>query len=229
MPSQIDPLRKGLRYPGRDRVFSRDDARDILWRGSLELSERDLCEHPYVIHGIGLPSFIDDGQSPLPVEIPARCRKCEACLRHRRRLWTARAVDEIEASERTWFGTLTVAPAMRFQLDCEVEHHRLAASGDVLGQLSHSEQYRYRADYLGQEVTRYFKRLRKQTAGLRYLLVFESHKDGFPHCHLLLHEAAQPIRKAMLESQWRFGFSHWRLVDREPKAAVYACKYLANI
>src|SRR3546814_2282418 len=49
---------------------------------------------------------------------------------------------------------------------------------------------------------------------LRYLLVVEPHDDGFPHFHILMHEQDSPVRKALLEEQWRSGFSHWRL-DRK--------------
>lgn len=36
-----------------------------------------------------------------------RCRKCEACLRHRRQVWFARMMSELGVSPRTWFVTLT--------------------------------------------------------------------------------------------------------------------------
>src|SRR3546814_836309 len=64
---------------------------------------------------------------------------------------------------------------------------------------------------------------------LRYLLVVEPHDDGFPHFHILMHEQDSPVRKALLEEQWRSGFSHWRLVKNEdPRSVYYACKYLTK-
>ncbi len=219
MPSQ--------KYPGRDRVFHRDDVRDILWRRSVQAPPADPCERPIPIFAIGLPGMLEADRSPLPVEIEARCRKCDGCLRHRRRLWTARAVDEIDISQRTWFGTLTVAPEHRLRILWEAERKHLRRGGESLSSLSHAETFRLAADELGKEVTRWLKRLRK-SGPLRYLLVFEAHKDGFPHVHLLIHEQEYMHRKAALEAQWRIGFSHWRLVEREPSAAIYVCKYLAK-
>lgn len=215
------------RYPGRDRVLSRDDARDYLWRQSLEAGTVHPCEAPVIIHGIGLPSFLDPGGKPLPVEMQARCRKCAECLAHRRRLWTARAVDEISVSERTWFGTLTVAPEHRLRIQWSAEQKRLRCGGESLSSLTAPDQYRYLANELGKEVTKYLKRLRKN-GPLRYFAVFEAHKDGFPHVHLLIHEQQYMHRKRDLQDQWRIGFSHFKLTDREPAAAVYVAKYLAK-
>lgn len=226
MTKKSDPLRKAQRrYPGRQRVLSREDARDYLYRRDIVGQSHD-CSDPVPVAGIGLPGFLDQGK-PLPVEFSARCRKCPECLAHRRRLWTARAVDEIQISQRTWFGTLTVAPHMRFQVECIAETS-LRVGGEYLSDLSDTERFAYLASHLGMQVTRFLKRVRKTIPGLRYLLVFEKHKDGWPHVHLLLHESLTPVRKAVLESQWRLGFSHWRLVDREAKAATYVCKYLAK-
>lgn len=168
-------------------------------------------------------------QAPLPVELEARCRKCEGCLAHRRRLWTARAVDEIKWSNRTWFGTLTVSPDYRWLLKGKAEQRCLQRCREPFSKLSPSEQYMAIAEHLSKECTDWLKRVRK-SAGvpLRYLLVFEAHKDGFPHVHILIHEPALPVRKALLESKWRYGFSQFRLVDQDQRAAVYVCKYLAK-
>src|SRR3546814_5525514 len=59
------------------------------------------------------------GEGKVPVEVPSRCRRCENCLRHKQRLWTARAIDELKAASRTWFGTLTFRPTDRFRIDCQ--------------------------------------------------------------------------------------------------------------
>lgn len=56
----------------------------------------------------------------------------------------------------------------------------------------------------------------------------EAHKSGDPHLHILVHEPEGPVTKALLEKQWNLGFSHWRLVGADRKAAVYACKYLGK-
>lgn len=217
-------MRSPRKYPGRDRVVSRDSARDYLWRKAVQGDGRFPCERPVPIHAIGLPSMFEGG-NPLPVEMGARCRQCEACLAHRRQLWTARAVHEIDVSARTWFGTLTVAPAHRFRFQVLAER---AAGVSRLSALEPAEQFRLVAAQLNMEATRFFKRLRKQGAAFRYLLVTEAHKSGDPHLHLLLHESGEPVRKATLESHWNVGFSQWKLVGNERGAAVYVCKYLAK-
>ncbi|ATW62975.1 replication initiator [Citromicrobium phage vB_Cib_ssDNA_P1] len=207
--------------------MARDDARDYLWR--QQLGDGHNCSRPVELPSIGLPSMLEPDRTPLPVTIMARCRKCPECLAHRRRLWTARAVDEVQASSRTWFGTLTVAPAHRVRLAYRAEAKVLRAGGESLSSLDRSERYRILANELGQEVTKWLKRVRKQSgASLRYLLVAEAHKSGDPHMHILVHEDGDPVTKRMLQDQWRIGFSQWKLVDQDPGAAVYVCKYLAK-
>lgn len=95
--------------------------------------------------------------------------------------------------------------------------------------MSSENQYRYLVKYLGGEIDRFLKRVRKNGAPFRYLLVSEAHKDGFPHFHMLIHEAASPLTKRLLESNWRLGYSQFRLVNNaEPRSAFYVCKYLAK-
>ena len=111
MPSQ--------KYPGRDRVMQRSDAAAIRYEQYLaedRPQSRFQCENPVTVYGIGLPSFLRPTEAPMPVEQQVRCRKCDGCLAHKARLWIARGVDEIKASTRTWFGTLTVRPEDRFVL-----------------------------------------------------------------------------------------------------------------
>lgn len=212
------------KYPGRDRVISRDSARDYLWREAIEGDRPHPCERPLPIHAIGLPSMFEGGK-PLPVEMQARCRKCDGCLAHRRRLWTARAVHEIDVAGRTWFGTLTVAPANRLRFQYLAER---ACGVSHIEALDASERFAALSAQLGKEATRFMKRLRKQVGPFRYLLVTEAHKSGDPHLHMLLHEFGQPIRKAAIESHWNVGFSQWKLVEQDRRAAVYVCKYLAK-
>lgn len=210
--------------------MSRDDARDYLWQQSLS-TEKLPCENPHEIPAIGLPSIADiDPGGNLPVTIKARCRKCGNCLRHRQRLWTARAIDELKGARRTWFCTLTVSPEHRLRLRLRAEKAHLRASRETISSLEPAEQFRLQANELGKEVTLWLKRVREASPGLlRYLLVTEHHKSGDPHCHLLLHEQGDPVTKRVLESRWRLGHSHFRLVDQgDPRAAYYACKYLAK-
>ena len=172
-----------------------------------------------------------DGTRPLPVTMQARCRRCGNCLQHRRNLWTARARDEIRGSSRTWFGTLTVNPEHRMRLYALAVRSTYDRRSEAWTDLSATDQFQAIAKSLSRDVTLWLKRVRKISGvPLRYLLVTEAHKDGFPHLHILLHEPTDAkVRKAMLESQWRSGFSHWRLVDaNDERAALYVCKYLAK-
>lgn len=225
-------LLRPKKYPGRQRVMSRDAAREVLWREQVVLSEQDprtTCRSPIRLPAIGLPSQFEAVPGAITLEVPARCRRCPECLTHRRRLWTARAMDMCRVARRTWFGTLTVRPDDRFKLRLRAEQKRLWAGGEAMGHLDATEQFRLLALELGSEATRWLKRLRSSVEGdFRYLLVTEEHKTGDPHIHLLLHEFGPPIPKRVLEAQWRYGFSHWRLVGEDARAASYACKYLSK-
>src|SRR3546814_7109724 len=79
-------------------------------------------------------------------------------------------------------------------------------------------------------VRSWLKRVRSVTGvPLLFLLVVKPHDDGCPHFHILMHEQDSPVLKALLEEQWRSGFSHWRLVKNEdPRSVYYACKYLTK-
>ena len=157
----------------------------------------------------------------------ARCRKCEMCLRHRSRLWAARAIAELKCSRRTWFGTLTVRPQDRVRLAYETQL-KLSRGGTDWLTLSESEWFTELVGTLGLEVTKFWKRVRKNSGvPLRYLMVVEAHKDGFPHLHCLVHESDGPVRKAVLDQAWKLGFTQFRLVHGEG-AAWYACKYLSK-
>ncbi|AZI37897.1 hypothetical protein NT2_13_00600 [Caenibius tardaugens NBRC 16725] len=165
------------------------------------------------------------------VFVRVRCRKCEACLGYKRRLWTARAIYEVRQSMRTWFGTLTVGPERRLWAQMVADKRAVMARGESLSSLSSVERTRALAAVLAPEVTRWLKRVRKAARSdkLRYLLVTEAHSDGFPHFHLLLHERGQPVSKRTLEAKWLYGFSNWRLVPAgEIRQVGYVCKYIAK-
>lgn len=163
--------------------------------------------------------------------IRVSCRKCEECLKHKRRLWTARAIAETRNALRTWFGTLTVSPERRFQATLLAERKALRRRCESLDALTATERTKLIAAELNPEVTRWLKRVRKQSgAALRYLLVVEAHADGFPHFHLVLHETSlAQVSKRTLEGQWTYGFSSWRLVPvGEMRQVTYVCKYLTK-
>lgn len=235
-------MRKHRKYPGRNRVLARQDAADLAMRQFIEgegdsTGERFPCLDPFVIHAIGLPSahnavpryFEGKSNSKVPVSFDSRCRKCENCLAHRRRLWTARASDELKAAHRTWFATLTIRPEDRFVASMHAASTAARAGHGSWTSMSAENQFRYLVKHLNTEIDKYLKRVRKNGAPFRYLLVSEAHKDGFPHFHLLIHEAALPLTKRLLENNWRLGYSQFRLVNNaDPRSAFYVCKYLAK-
>lgn len=193
------------------------------------------CERPVVVEMVGRPDQLLVGlgkerHTPVMAEISVPCRKCPACLRNRGRRWAARGAAECLGSVRTWFGTLTVRPALQMKwLATARRNCRVSGFGDFEA-LEPSEQFRLLNKEAGPELTRYIKRVRKQSGvPLRYLAVVEQHKSGLPHWHMLLHEVGPPTRKAILDGCWEAGFSQWRLVEQgDVKAAFYAAKYLAK-
>jgi hypothetical protein len=166
---------------------------------------------------------------PLWLVVTAPCRKCGACLRRRARLWAHKAQLEIERAPRTWFATYTFTPDEHYRLMC-VARDRAAKSSTVFEHIPPDDQFRLLCAAAGPDITRYIKRIRKESGTrLRYLLVAERHASGLPHWHALVHEvqAAMPIRKAVLKGQWPHGFTRFKLVENKG-AAWYLCKYLSK-
>jgi len=161
------------------------------------------------------------------------CRRCEHCLKRHAWLWSGRARTETEAASRTWFITLTASMDRHYWID------RVCSTrvGNFDG-LTRSEKFREQAKVYGAEVTKWLKRLRKETGHrFRYLQVTEIHDGidtapemrGRPHVHLLLHEyPGQPVRKEVIQRQWKMGFSTAKLVDNERQAAWYVSKYISK-
>jgi hypothetical protein len=176
----------------------------------------------------GVPYFLD---------MTAKCRRCEPCLEDRRNLWFNRALSEAEFTEgRSWFVTLTVGPIWRFRAKALASLNARAAGIADLESEDQSTQFRYIARVMSPWVTNYLKRVRKMrklddyAAKFRYLLVAEPHKDGFPHFHLLVHEAQvdRPIRKRRITGRWSHGFASAKLLWSGAKAASYISKYIAK-
>lgn len=210
-------------------VTDREAVRDLQSRaasiGSLVAQCSGSCALPRRIRMayIGM----DD---PASLVLTVRCRRCPPCLKYRGRTWANKGMAEVRASQRTWFGTLTIRPDVRFQYKMRTEH-RLINDGQMVNEAS-GQYFREHVKDLGRELTLFFKRLRKNSgAKIRYLLVAERHKDGYPHFHLLLHELrdSAPVTKRVLEDAWQVGFSNWRLVNSdEPKVVYYVTKYLTK-
>lgn len=158
------------------------------------------------------------------------CRRCPVCLMRRSLTWRDRAVVECGSAVRSWFGTLTLSPDAHFLVESRLRHAD-DENGLLFERLTPEEQFLRRCSVIGKAVTLYWKRLRKtHNAALRYLSVFERHRTGLPHIHCLVHETdpARPVRKRALQSEWKLGFSQFRLVDDGPNAARYVTKYLTK-
>lgn len=166
---------------------------------------------------------------PLFVEMATRCRKCSWCLKQRASLWSARARQEIHHAARTWFGTLTLRPEEHFRTLCVAETRALAR-GTAWAELSPAEQFRARHAVISEELTKWLKRIRKESgARVRYCLVAEAHKSGLPHYHILIHERwlGGTTGERTLRRQWKLGHSKFNLVENAG-AAWYVAKYLAK-
>lgn len=166
----------------------------------------------------------------LTVYVKVRCRKCSKCLWQKRRLWTAKSIAEVRQARRTWFVTLTVGPDRRFWAKAKASKTVETRRCERWDMLTPDERTRAIAGELAPEVTRWLKRVRKNSAALlRYLLVVEPHKDGFPHFHLLVHERERPVTKRQLQEAWKWGHSNAKLLDDGSVTQVrYCCKYLTK-
>lgn len=167
---------------------------------------------------------------PVTVELSLPCRKCDKCLQSRRNLWTDRATIETFEAQRSWFGTLTLNP---WAHDLIRDRCRVAMAGKDLDfdALSFKEQFIRRHGMIGPELTKWLKRVRRNSGvTLRYMLVAEQHKNFLPHYHLLLHEqmGSTPLLYRHLKHSWELGFSQFKLVLEDRRAVRYVCKYLAK-
>jgi hypothetical protein len=163
------------------------------------------------------------------LRLTLKCRKCDPCRRGRQRLWSSRAKAEYDNSPRTWFGTLTLRDEEQFRF-LSLARKRLDEQGVDYDQLPFGEQFILRHQQISLELTKYMKRIRKESnASFRYLIVAEQHKSGNPHYHLLLHEKDMftPVKWRTLARQWTFGFTKWKLIN-DPNVATYTCKYLSK-
>lgn len=168
-------------------------------------------------------------EGPAWAELWTRCRRCHKCMRRRARSWTARARHEVGQAVRTWMSTLTFQPELRHRALSSLRHE-----WDLEGLDFDAEpdevKFRELCSWLGQEFTKYLKRVRKECKGsFRYVCVYERHKDGFPHLHILFSETGDlaELRWKTLSTQWRCGYSNHRLL-KDARAVLYATKYIAK-
>lgn len=204
---------------------------------------RKYVQHK-ILHADGWPEFVKfpaDGvhasrtvtvtpmsRHPLTVEMTVRCRACKKCLAAKASHWRLRAQAECRAAVRTWFGTLTLNPTEQFLALARARDYT-AKSGIDFDALSDGEKFAERVRAVGPAITKYLKRLRKQSgAKVRYLIVAEEHRSGAPHWHILLHEVlSAPVREALLSAEWKLGFCKWRLV-KDHAVAGYVAKYISK-
>lgn len=165
----------------------------------------------------------------MSIEITTRCRTCSNCTKVRANLWRYRAKAEWQCAARTWLGTLTLRPDQQFHALASARR-KVGSQGIDFDALSQAEQFGLRYNEISPELTKMLKRIREKTkAPLRYMCVVEAHKSGDPHLHILLHEvrADRPVRYSELASEWKLGFSKWKLVT-DRNGAAYVSKYLTK-
>lgn len=200
------------------------------------------CEHPYWTLTWSRPRTGKDpfrpdhnftfvgGKMTMFLDIGTRCRRCDKCRRARFLLWRHRAREEMRGGARNWWGTLTLNPSEQFRT-LSVARHLAEQRAVPWDSLSPDERFTRHANASLIDVTKYLKRIRKESkVPLRYLLVTEKHKSGLPHFHMLIHETElKPIRHKTLSTQWGHGFERWRLVQHDSvEPAAYVTKYIAK-
>lgn len=207
------------------------------------------CDRPIIIDRVGVGHALVDKPIHTSADTPSafeyesgrtlsmqvRCRKCEACMKQRRREWTERAAKEWKQSSRTWFCTLTLAPGEHYKLMTRVRL-RLQQDGVDLDALAPAERlsevlrdYRHEMDKWLMRIRTGLRQHGWDRVRLRYLWVPEPHKNGLIHFHALVHEVPgeMPLTKRRIEEAWPFGFTQVRLVKSEA-AARYVTKYLGK-
>lgn len=214
-------------------------ALSLSWDASGKDGSHTKCSRPVHVEHRGAKAMnvhtthgLNASDAPIyRIDIQARCRKCPGCLKARAAYWRLAAINEMSRAQRTWFGTLTLRPDIRF-LVLSRARHRLAAQSIDFDTLNEDERFAELVREVNPSITRYFKRVRKESgSAMRYLLVSEAHKDGMPHWHCLIHEVAgsEPVKGRTLKSQWKGGFAKFNLVAQgENTPAFYVAKYLAK-
>lgn len=190
---------------------------------------RDMEGRPHAANRKSKMVSVPTDGTPIFVTMAMRCRQCDRCLAARARLWRLRAESETRMAGRTWFATFTFSPQQHFAMLSRARS-RLDKGGTDFDALDERGQWSERHREDAREFTLYFKRLRKNTgAQLRYLLTAESHRNGLPHYHALIHESiqSQPVKFRDLQACWPHGFTTFKLVEGV-KVARYVTKYISK-
>jgi hypothetical protein len=149
--------------------------------------------------------------------VHSRCRRCGMCKSTHGRFWAARAVTEFNRWPRTLLGTFTMSIETHEMFDLWIETGVGGRPRENLNLLTDQERFTARCRVIGDEITLYLKRIRKQLrTSFRYLLIAEAHDSeatddrlrGRPHYHILLHEkkVGTLVRGDPREAMpWRYG------------------------
>lgn len=193
------------------------------------------CASPHRVELVGRPeptngrwvSVARGTKVTLHIDMDTKCRKCMACLRSRRRHWAARASAEFERSARVWFVTLTWRPDGHVLALARARRAYALKSID-LDSCGEDEIFAARTRAMQAEIQRWLKRVRKLSKGqIRFLCVWEDHKSGLPHAHLLVHErAAHAVSERVLRTSWDAGFAQAKLAAHAH--CNYVTKYLTK-
>lgn len=205
-------------------------------------------------------SLIFEGGTALVV-MAVRCRKCPSCLQHRR--------DEVNRLH--WREFMLCSPGCSFIFDTltfNSRSRRALRERAVLlysrfssdwGAAGPTRQREFLVKACWEQVTKYVDRLRRSFGeGLRYSMVLERHKDGFPHFHILWAvPAGRLLPVDLLKEQWvdiprgvrrksvdkggcrrplepfargvrRLGFTETTVVEGVDKAINYVLKYITK-
>ena len=199
------------------------DGERFIWHAA------DGCECPVdrVFYSAPPRLYIDEwpyqymGHSVRYLTIEVPCRKCGSCLAARAKLWRSRAYYEVrhaqDAGVRTWWCTFTLAPEHRVRAHIRASRRYGNEDFSSLTKIIYSD------------FQLFLKRLRKRCkTRLRYVCVFEAHKDGFPHIHSLIHEVPgfPSMGKRDVQGEWPYGHSCVKL--SQPEIVTYVTKYLAK-
>jgi len=222
------------------RLFVDAMSTDSFTRHGSRMGTWDIsgsCEDPVPVthhsRASGLAKSLRKGaKMPPGIELVmlTPCRQCPSCLKYIAWFWRGRAQTEIEAASRTWMITLTARPDVHVWIDHECSTRQRNFWGSPPAKI-----FAERSKVFGEEVTKYLKRLRKQSrAKLRYLLIAETHDGadtsdfmrGRPHFHMLLHEVGMQVPKRLIQGQWQHGFSDVKLADHG--ASWYVSKYITK-
>lgn len=222
----------GCTAPVVREIFARPDFQRDPQLASVEPAWAKALENLGLVPKIPLRGefrYEPGNDHPLWVSLTVRCRRCSWCLRQRAKEWATKAQAEIAAAPRTWFATYTGNPDEQFRW-LSIARVICKDGSTRFEDLSPEDRFRMLCRAANPDITRYVKRIRKQSgARIRYLFVAERHETGLPHWHALVHDCdpAKPIRKAVLKGQWPHGFSKFKLVENQG-AAWYLCKYLSK-